>query len=183
MSISYDPFALEFRIDPYPHYARLRADEPVYWAETSQTFVLSRYQDVIEVLKQPERYSSDAMATVLMRVGGNEEDPGAPPMPGSLVVYDPPDHTRLRSIVNRAFTRRRVEGWRSMIEDLSDSMISKMAASDRFDVIGDLAGLMPASVIAEIMGIGAEHHTDFKRWADTIVASMTGSATECRTST
>jgi cytochrome P450 len=175
VTLGYDPFDLRLRADPYPHYARLRAEAPVYWAESSRTWVVSRHDDVLEVLKQPERFSSDAVTTVLARASGRAETPSGPPMPGNLVTYDPPGHTRLRAIVNRAFTPRRVESWRPMIEDLADSLVSKMARRGRFDVIGDLAVWLPVTVIAEILGVDASRRADFKRWADTIAAWMTGS--------
>ncbi len=165
MSIDYDPFELAFRIDPYPHYARLRRESPVYWAERSKTWVISRHDDVSRVLKDPEMFSSDAMATVLLGTTA----------PGNLVTHDPPTHTRLRRIVNRAFTPRRVESWRPIVEALVDEAVAAMAAAGRFDVIRDLAVPVPVTVIAEVLGIGAERRTDFKRWADVITSGMTGS--------
>ncbi|HEX5064895.1 MAG TPA: cytochrome P450 [Myxococcota bacterium] len=168
MRRDYDPFAQEFRSDPYPHYAALRSEAPVYWAAGSKTWVVSRHDDVVRVLKDPEGFSSDAMATVL--VGGS-----GGPQPGNLVTHDPPSHTRLRRIVNRAFTPRRVEAWRPMVEARTDAAVAAMRASRRFDVVRDLAVPIPVTVIAEILGIGAERRDDFKRWADTITAGMTGS--------
>jgi len=178
-TIDYDPFALEFRIDPYPHYAALRRHCPVYWAERAKTWVVSRYVEVVGVLKDPERFSSDAMATVLL--GATADDSSAhargrtAPAPGNLVTHDPPTHTRLRRIVNRAFTPRRVEAWRPIVEEQVEIAVAAMAARGRFDVIQDLAVPVPVTVIAEVLGIGTERRADFKRWADAISAGMTGS--------
>ena len=176
MTLAYDPFALEYRIDPYPHYARLRAEAPVLWSGSSKTWVVSRHDDVTLVLRDPETFSSEAMASVLAVGPRHKQQRGPGPLlPGNIVTYDPPEHTRLRTIVGRAFTPRRVEAWRPMVESLTDEAIAKMTAAGRFDVIGDLAAQVPVRVIAEVLGIGAESHTDFKRWAETITVAMTGS--------
>jgi cytochrome P450 len=178
MSAAYDPFSMAFRADPYPHYARLRTEAPVAWSEPARMWIVSRFADVVGVLKEPALFSSDAMASVLS-VGGPGADAapsaGGPLMPGNLVTYDPPEHTRLRTLVNRAFTPRRVESWRPMVERFTGDCVKEMHQRDRFDVVADLAALVPARVIAEILGIDASRHADFKRWADTISAAMTGS--------
>ena len=178
MPVEYDPFSMEFRADPYPHYARLRAEEPVSWSESARMWIVSRFEDVVGVLKEPTLFSSDAMAAIL-GVGHSRDElgqaGGEPLMPGNLVTYDPPEHTRLRAIVNRAFTPRRVESWRPMVERLTQDCVEAMSLRDRFDVIGELAALLPVRVIAEILGIDPSRHADFKRWADTIAAAMTGS--------
>jgi len=178
MSLAYDPFSMEFRSDPYPHYARLRAEAPVSYSEPAGMWVVSRFEDVVAVLKQPELFSSDAMAAILgVGLGRAEGRRSArePLMPGNLVTYDPPEHTRLRTIVNRAFTPRRIESWRPMIEQLTRECVDQMGREARFDVIGDLAVRLPVRVIAEILGIDPGRHADFKRWADTLSSAMTGS--------
>ena len=178
MSVAYDPFSMEFRADPYPHYARLRAEAPVYYSEPARMWVVSRFEDAVGVLREPARFSSDAMASVLSvgrRDAAAARPEAGPLMPGNLVTYDPPEHTRLRTIVNRAFTPRRVESWRPMVERVTRDCVKEMSGRDRFDVVADLAALVPARVIAEILGIDPTRHADFKRWADTITAAMTGS--------
>jgi cytochrome P450 len=178
MPLAYDPFSMEFRRDPYPHYARLRAESPVSYSESARMWVVSRCEDVVEVLKQPTLFSSDAMAAILgvgARREGAAQPGGGPLMPGNLVTYDPPEHTRLRTIVNRAFTPRRVLAWRPMVEQVTQECVKEMGQRSRFDVIGDLAVELPARVIAAILGIDPSRHADFKRWADTITAAMTGS--------
>jgi cytochrome P450 len=178
MLLAYDPFSMEFRADPYPHYARLRTEAPVFHSETARMWIVSRFEDVVRVLKESTVFSSDAMAAIL-RVGHSRAEaarPAAKPlMPGNLVTYDPPDHTRLRTIVNRAFTPRRIESWRPMVEDLTRACVKEMNQRDHFDVVADLAALVPVRVIAQILGIDPSRHADFKRWADTLTAGMTGS--------
>jgi cytochrome P450 len=174
----YDPFSMEFRADPYPRYARLRSEAPVSWSESARMWIVSRFEDVVGVLREPALFSSDAVASVQgVGLGRREsaQSRGEPLMPGNLVTYDPPEHTRLRAIVNRAFTPRRIESWRPMVEQLTRECAQAMSERNHFDVIADLASLVPVRVIAEILGIDPSRHADFRRWADTITAAMTGS--------
>lgn len=178
MAVAYDPFSMEFRADPYPHYARLRAEAAAAYSDTARMWVVSRYEDVVHVLKEAELFSSDAMASILglgPGRGAGANPGGEPLMPGVLVTYDPPEHTRLRTIVNRAFTPRRIESWRPIVERLAQQCVEEIARRERFDVIADVAALVPVRVIAEILGIDPGRHADFKRWADTLSAAMTGS--------
>ena len=175
MSIDYDPFFLECRIDPYADYARLRKEAPVYWAEASRMFVVARYDDVAAILKDVDRFSNDAVATVLGIGGGPDPEPGTPQMPGNVVTCDPPDHTRLRGIVNRAFTPRRVESWRPIVEAETRAAVEGMRSAGSFDVIADLASPIPPTIIAHVLGIGPEYRDDFKRRATIQVAAMSGS--------
>ncbi|MGB0622137.1 MAG: cytochrome P450 [Myxococcota bacterium] len=175
MSIDYDPFSLDCRSEPYAYYARLRDEAPVYWAEAAQMFVVARYEDVVSILTDPDRFSNDAMASVLAIGGARASKPGAPQMPGVVVTYDPPDHTRLRKIVNRAFTPRRVESWRAIVEAETRAAIDRMKSADSFDIIADLASPLPSTIIAHVLGIGPEHRDDFKRRASILSAAMTGS--------
>jgi cytochrome P450 len=96
-------------------------------------------------------------------------------MPGIVVTYDPPEHTRLRGIVNRAFTRRRVESWRPIIEEETRAAVEGMRSAGSFDVIADLASPIPPTIIAHVLGIGPEYRDDFKRRATILAAAMTGS--------
>jgi cytochrome P450 len=169
---------MEFRADPYPYYARLRAEGAAVYSDAARMWVVPRYEDVLHVLKEAERFSSDAMASMLAlgRSGAARANAGGEPlMPGVLVTYDPPEHTRLRTIVNRAFTPRRIESWRPMVERVARQCIEEISRRERFDAIADVAALVPVRVVAEILGIDADRHADFKRWADTLSAAMTGS--------
>ncbi len=178
-SIDFDPFDLGVRTDPYSRYARLRSEAPVYHAHRARAWVVSRYDDVLAVLKDTERFSSDAVGTV--QLGATAADSstagGGKPKrkPGNIATYDGVDHARLRGIVSRAFTPRRVEGWRPSIEHEVDVAVNAMRGMSRFDVIADLAAVVPINVIAEIIGIEKEHRADFKRWTDITVAAMSGS--------
>lgn len=174
-AIEYDPFDPAVPVDPYPVYRWLRDDAPLYHAPGTDTYVLSRYDDVAWALADVELFSSDAMLGVLMGQPtgvGEQRLPRAAAM-GNLVSIDPPGHTELRRIVNRGFTPRRITAWRPRIEELTGELLA--AAGDHLDVIGELAIPLPVTVVAELLGADADRSTDFRRWADASTRAMSGS--------
>ena len=177
MKLDYDPFSPDLRADPYSVYAELRRSAPAYWAERSKTWVVSRYEDVAGILKDPGRFSSDAMASVLTgsnRQGSQGTRPPGSPRP-SLVTSDPPIHTGLRNILNRGFTPRQISAWKPAVEKAVTEAIDSMRAAARFDVIAQLAIPLPVIVIAQVLGVEPERYPDFKRWATVITVGMNGS--------
>jgi cytochrome P450 len=192
---AYEPFRAEVRDDPYPFYARMREQAPVYFAEEAQAFCISRHEDVMAVLRSPEDFSSDAMRTMLagMRPGSDPmKDPEAfqrlmafaqalPFSPQELMVArnliaeDPPRHGVLRAIVNRGFTPRRISAWEPRARAIVDECVAGLRRARSFDLIGDLAMPLPVRMIAEILGVEPGRYADFKRWSDHLVASLTGS--------
>jgi len=176
MNIDYDPFFSEHRENPYPTYAELRRSAPVYWAERSKTWVVSRYDDVMSVLKDTTRFSSDAMATVLVGATPRRSYDGAPGAPRpSVVTSDPPVHTALRNLVNRGFTPRQIAAWKPEVEAIVDDCIATMRAKKSFDLVADLTNPMPVIVIANVLGVDPSRYTDFRKWATTITMGMNGS--------
>ncbi len=193
MPIEYDPFDPKTRADPYPYYAALRRDAPVYWAEGVGGWVISRYDDVRSVLKRAELFSSDAMGTVLIGAQPGtkpEDDPVlmermaslAKAMPvaalgqsRNLITTDAPDHEALRSVVNRGFTPRRIQAWEGRVREIVADCMGALRERADFDVIRDLAVPVPVVVIAEMLGVETERQDDFKRWSDGIVGGVTGS--------
>src|SRR5215469_7217477 len=176
MEIRYDPFSPSFRENPYPAYQALRRSAPVYWAEQSEMWVISRYDDVVECLKDTERWSSDAMASVLTgstRRSDGSMPPGAPRP--SVVASDPPVHSVLRNIVNRGFTPRRIFAWKAEIEKTVDGCVASLKESRQFDVVQQVAIPVPVMVIAQVLGVEPERYVDFKRWATIITQGMNGS--------
>ena len=176
MNIAYDPFSPEFRVDPYPVYENLRRFEPVHWAPQSRMWVISRYDDVVAVLKDTQRFSSDAMASVLTGSTRRyaESAPPGTPRP-SVVTSDPPMHTELRNIVNRGFTPRQISAWKPAVERTADECVASMRAAARFDIVRQLAIPLPVIVIAQVLGVEPDRYADFKRWATVITLGMNGS--------
>jgi cytochrome P450 len=176
MNIDYDPFFSAHPEDPYPVYAALRREAPVYWAERSKTWVVSRYDDVMSVLKDTARFSSDAMATVLVGATPRRSYDGTPGAPRpSVVTSDPPVHTALRDVVNRGFTPRQISAWKPEVEKIVDECVANMRAKTSFDLVADLSNPMPVIVIANVLGVDPARYADFRKWATIITMGMNGS--------
>ena len=177
-SVEYDPFASDIVADPYPVYDWLRDEQPVYWAEPTRTFVLSRYDDVAWALGDTDLFSSDAMRGVLM---GQPTGKGPERLPrdtagGSLVSTDPPAHTELRRVVNRGFTPRRITQWDARIAEMVAELVGPDTPVDGFDVVDRLAIPLPVQVITELLGADPAQATQFRTWADATTKMMNGSA-------
>ena len=167
--------APDFHTDPYPVYHRLQDEEPVYWSEAWGAWVLTRYADVMSTIRDPRHFSSENRLPALLEHLSPEDRAEAAPLERhfstkGLIHSDPPDHTRLRSLVNRAFTPRVVEMMRTRIQAVVDDLLDEVQAEGRMDIIHDLAYPLPAIVIAELMGAPPEDRDLFKRWSDEIVA-------------
>ncbi len=152
--------APEFLADPYPTYHRLRAEDPVHQSPLG-FWVLTRYEDVSAVLRDPRFVKEPLAAIIAARFGGQ-----VPRGVGqSMLDRDPPDHTRLRSLVSKAFTPRVVEGLRPRIQQIVDGLIARAQAAGSMDVIEEFAYPIPVNVICEMMGVPIEDHDRFKGWS------------------
>jgi cytochrome P450 len=195
MAVVFDPFGRDWRDDPYPTYRRLRDEAPVHHSAERGVWSVTRFDDVMGVLKNPDIFSSRAMFTMLMS-GGNDE--GLPPLSWgfvrflskmiwkthlnplefrtarNLIAEDGESHTALRAIVNRGFTPRRVADWEGRIRELVEQGISRLRRGESFDVIRDLAVPVPVTVIAEMLGVPSDRIGDFKHWSDTLIEFTTG---------
>lgn len=180
----FDPFAPEVVDDPYPHYARLRDETPVAWIPEQNLWMVTRYDDVVAVLHDPSTYSSaDGMGALMSgRVGRNRVD--ARELLGLdlramrvLIATDPPDHTRLRRLLARAFTPRTIAELEPHLREVCERLVDDLfAAADRGsgDLVAQLAFPFPVIVIAELLGIPPERRDDFKRWSDALVGALSG---------
>ena len=164
-TILFNPLDRAFRVDPYPTYARLRAEAPVYRAPNG-TWLVSRYADCVAILKDP-RASSDARNTAAYKSALEQgrvdfEDEALARTPPFLVL-DPPDHTRLRGLVNKAFTPKVVEGHRPHIQEIVDGLLDKVALQGSMEVIEDFAYPLPITVICDLLGVPPEDHVERQR--------------------
>ena len=166
--MEFNPLSASVRDNPYPYYACLRRHAPVYHVEALDCWAISRYEDVVRVLKDPQTFSSASLLTALL--GDLNPLPGVPFMIGS----DPPVHTRLRKLVNRAFTPRAVAEMEPRIRAITKELIEGLAGGDEFDLVRELSTPLPVIVIAEMLGVEPERRRDFKRWSDDLVAAATG---------
>ncbi len=155
--------------DPYPLYHELRAADPVYKPSFADTWILTRYADSRAVLRDSARF-------------GNREDesgpgrvvPGAPPVERdpearSMLFMNPPDHTRLRNLVSRAFTPRRVEALRPRVVELADELLDVVAEEGTVNLVDALAFPLPANVISELVGVPRSE----RDWLRPLVADLT----------
>jgi cytochrome P450 len=164
-----DLFDPAFRQDPYPFFAAHRAAGGLAPVDPIGAWLVTRYDIVSEILRRPGDFSSTAMAGAALQ--GREGEDGPPPM---IITLDPPDHDRLRALVNRGFTPRRIGAseprLRAIADDLFTAVDAKLAADGECDLMEALAIPFPLRVIAEMLGIEAERFEEFKRWSLAIVA-------------
>ena len=157
---SFNPMDPEFLADPYPTYHRLRAEDPVHQSPLG-FWVLTRYDDVSAVLRDPRFIKEPLAALVAARFGA--EVPRGVGL--SMLDRDPPDHTRLRGLVSKAFTPRVVDGLRSRIQQIVDELITRVQAAGSMDVIEEFAYPIPVNVICEMLGVPLADHERFKGWS------------------
>ena len=144
--VYWDPYDTEIDSDPYDIWRRLRDEQPVYRNERLDFYALSRYADVEAAHRDPATFSS-RHGTVLEMM---KEDP----LPtGMMIFLDPPDHTRLRALVSRAFTPRRVTHLEGRIRELCDGFLDRWEDDETFDFVQDFGAPLPALVIASLLGI------------------------------
>jgi cytochrome P450 len=153
---SFNPFDPATRANPYPGYARLRSEAPVYEVPGVGAYAVSRYEDVSNLLMHPELFSSRGMGTTEIR--GVETR--------MMIATDPPDHTRLRNLINRSFTPRIVADMEPRVRDVTARLLKDALPAGRMDLIADLAMPLPVTIIAELLGVNPERRDDFKRWSD-----------------
>ncbi|ETW99449.1 MAG: hypothetical protein ETSY1_15005 [Candidatus Entotheonella factor] len=160
----YSPFSSAVRENPYPHYDWLRREHPVYYNERHDFWTLSRYQDVVKAVRTPEIFSSAKGVGLDKRYGL------------SMIAHDPPDHTRLRKLVIKAFTPRQIASYEPQIQAIIDGLLDDVLAKGSFELVEDLAIPLPVTVIAHVLGVDPEYRRDFKRWSDDVVNFTAGNA-------
>ncbi|MDT4915178.1 MAG: hypothetical protein QOC66_4306 [Pseudonocardiales bacterium] len=164
-----------FVADPYPTFDRLRELDPVHWSESIGGWILTRYDDVLATFKVTTDYSNEG------RLGRASEylDPEARSRleafeahyrTKGLLHSDPPDHTRLRRLVLRAFSPRVIESMRPRIQQIVDDLLDRVQADGRMEVIEDLAFAVPVTVLAELLRVPVSHGARFREWADRLLA-------------
>ncbi len=159
-ALQFNPLDPAFIADPYPFYRRLREAAPVF--KTPQGFwLVTRYEDVSHVLRD-RKFGKDFAGNMERRYGTNRMDePAVASLARTMLVQDPPDHTRLRGLVTKAFTARRVADMRPRIKALVDEQLDRVADKGEMDVMRDLAHRLPVIVICDMLGIPEEHRAPF----------------------
>jgi cytochrome P450 len=162
--VQFQPLHPQVIEDPYPLYDRLRAEDPVHRSPTGM-WVLSRYDDVALALRDPRFGRRGFQEMISARFGG-------PGFGSTMLLQDPPDHTRLRALVSRAFSPRVIEDLRGRIQHMVDELLDAAAGRGEMDLIAGLAYPLPMSVICEMVGVPAGDRDRFRQWSDDIVRSF-----------
>ena len=156
----FNPLAPEFIRDPYPHYERMRSTDPMHLSPYGM-YVASRHAEVSLVLRD-KRFGKDFVDRTVRRYGPDVmEEPIFRSMRHWMLQQDPPDHTRLRGLVVKAFTARRVEDMRPRIQAIVDETLDRIAPRGHMDMIEDFAFRLPVTIICDMLGIPAEHREAF----------------------
>jgi cytochrome P450 len=156
--ITFNPMDPEFVADPYPMYHRLRAEDPVHHSPLG-FWVLTRYEDVAATLRDSRAIKEPIAAFVAARFGA--------PVPAvglSMLDRDPPDHTRLRGLVSKAFTPKMVERLRADVQVIVDGLLDRVEGGGAMDLIEQFAYPIPVTVICRMLGVPVEDHERFKGW-------------------
>jgi len=160
----FDPYAYETHEDPYPIYADLRAHAPVYRNTRLGFAALSRHADVLAAFNDVARFSN-ALGVSL--------DPAATHPAAratmSFLAMDPPRHTRMRGLVSRAFTPRRIADLEPRVRELTRQHLDRFAGEGRCDFVGDFAARLPMDVISEMLGVPEADRDMLRGWADAVV--------------
>ena len=153
--VAYNPVSEEVATDPYAVYRRLRDKDPVHRMRLIDAWVLTRYEDADAMLRDHDRFAAEDRRFY---------DAGLT----TMLDIDPPDHTRLRALVSRAFTPRSVSRWHERVQEITDRLLDAAAGRDRFDLIAALGYPLPVTVIAEMLGVPAEDMDRFEGWSNDI---------------
>ncbi len=160
-ALYWDPIEASLKDDPHPLWRRMRDEAPAYFNDRYDFWALSRFEDVERAHREPKRYSS-AHTTVL------EMMTDEPQLEGFMIFLDPPEHTRLRRLVSRAFTSRRVAELEDEIRILCAGLLDAQRDTASFDYVADFGARLPAGVIAALLGVPVADRDEVRRHIDRI---------------
>jgi cytochrome P450 len=161
--VTYNPLAPRVYLHPYPKYAELRAKDPLHWSPLMDAWVATRYADVDIILRDQKRFSNDPRRRQRARAARTSVDnPGGQ----SMLFVDPPEHTRLRALVNKAFTPQAIAALTPRIQAIVQELLDQIPEPSHFDLIDTLAYPLPVIVMAELLGIPPQDRAQFKHWSD-----------------
>jgi cytochrome P450 PksS len=173
--MGYAPFNPDFKADPFPFYAHLRLDQPVHRTSlpgVGAVWLVTRYDDAAAVLSDPRfvkdtqnALTADQMARLPKRT------PALSLINQDMLSQDPPNHTRLRALVGKAFTPRLVERLRPRIQQLAAESLDRIAPLGKADLIEDYAFPIPITVIAELLGVPVEDRDRFRSWSNAFISA------------
>jgi cytochrome P450 len=167
--LRYSPYDYQMHEDPYPTYGRLREEAPLYRNDTLDFWALSRHDDVLAAFRNPTQLSNRFGVSLDPAAYGPDAHRAM-----SFLAMDPPDHTRMRSLVSKVFTPRRVaeleDGVRRLAVEHADAAVERYG----FDFVADFAGLLPMDVISEMIGVPRADRAEVRRLADLLMHRVEG---------
>jgi cytochrome P450 len=163
-TVEFNPFDYEFHRDPHPTYRWLRDDAPVYHNERIGFWALSRFDDVLAGLHDPVTYTSTGGVAI-------EHTDSALK---SMIEMDPPEHTRMRKLIARRFSPRRIAVVEPRVREWTNALLDTLDGHPRFDVVEQFSARLPTTVVGTMLGIPAERHDDVRRWTDDLLMREPG---------
>jgi cytochrome P450 len=167
--LEYNPYDYEIHDDPYPTYARMRAEAPLYRNEELDFWALSRHEDVLAAFRNPSQLSNRFGVSLDPAAYGPQAERAM-----SFLAMDPPRHTRMRSLVSKAFTPRTVSELEPRVRSIAHEHIEAALEKESFDFVGEFAGRMPMDVISEMTGVPRSDRPEVRRLADLLVHRQEG---------
>ena len=163
---AYHPMSPDVQHDPYPFYAHLRTHEPVKFLPDMNGYAISRNEDVRAMLLNHELYSSDPISQLAFGEGNPAPDAQY------MLASDPPDHTRLRTLVNKSFSKRMLDTQRPEIISIVDNLLDEAAEQGEFEFVDAIASPLPVQIVGHIMGIETSMRATFRRSSNSVTAAV-----------
>ncbi|HSX81905.1 MAG TPA: cytochrome P450 [Candidatus Saccharimonadia bacterium] len=161
--VTYYPLSPRVYLNPYPKYAELRAKDPLHWSPLMEAWVATRYDHVDAMLRDQKRFSNDPRQRQRTRAARpTVENPGGQ----SMLFVDPPEHTRLRALVNKAFAPQAIAALTPRIQAIVQELLDEIPEPSHFDLIDTLAYPLPVIVMAELLGIPPQDRARFRHWSN-----------------
>jgi cytochrome P450 len=160
--VEFDPFSDEYFNDPSEVYRRLRDEAPVYFSERYGFYALSRFADVVAAHRDWQGFSSSHGVDL----SSLSQDPEVLKSFRSIIMMDPPEHTRLRALVSRVFTPRAVNALEPMIREVIGGFLDALDGRSEFDAVAELSGPFPVEIISRMLGVPEGERQQIRHWLD-----------------
>jgi cytochrome P450 len=171
--MEFDPYSTEFFEDPWEVYRWLRDEAPIYHHEGLGFYAVSRYEDCVEVHRDVTTYTS-TRGVSLDQLRHDTYSQVIGEGAGSIIMLDPPMHDRLRKLVNRAFTPRRIADWEPVVQRVIHGLLDELEGAGSFDVVIDFSGPFPVEVVCEILGVPAGDRQRIRHCTDLMLEREVG---------
>ncbi len=170
--MEFDPLSVEFFENPWEMYRWLRDEAPVYHNERLGFWAVSRYEDCVEVHRDVATYTSTRGLSLAQLCNASFGDIAE--SIGSMIMMDPPMHERMRKLVNRAFTPRRIAEWEPVVRRVIDGLLDELVGTASFDAVVDFSGPFPVEVICAIVGVPEGDRQQIRHWTDRMLELEVG---------